>query len=234
MPARTQASSMLGRRFGRVVVREAREYDPQRRDLYLCACDCGTATVLQGKYLRRGMIRSCGCLTRKGNNLRHGATVVGAEYRTTYTSWAGMKGRCLNPRNHKWPLYGGRGIRICDQWRDSFEAFLRDVGPKPSAGYSIDRIDVDGHYEPGNVRWATGSMQSRNKRVTLRLEMGGETLALSDWADRYHVTADLIRLRLRRGWAVAMAITTPVLSNDHGSRPHAESLKYRHPTNEVP
>ena len=82
---------------------------------------------------------------------------------TEYTIWAGMKDRCYRPRNHKYPRYGGRGISVCDRWRDSFEAFLADMGRRPSRGHSIDRINNDGNYEPGNCRWATAIEQVHNR-----------------------------------------------------------------------
>jgi len=95
-----------------------------------------------------------------------------------------MIGRCYRPRNHRYAWYGGRGIRVCDRWRTSFEAFLADVGPRPTPRHSLDRIDNDGDYEPGNVRWATSFEQSRNRRNVKLYTHDGETLTLSEWADR--------------------------------------------------
>lgn len=98
---------------------------------------------------------------------RSGDRIPGGSRTPEYQAWGAMKTRCLNPQSSSWPNYGGRGIKVCDRWMHNFPAFLEDVGPKPGPHYSLDRIDVDGDYEPGNVRWATRTEQNRNRR-TLR------------------------------------------------------------------
>jgi hypothetical protein len=117
-----------------------------------------------GGNLRSGDVRSCGCLQREiiaRRNRTHGHSVRGAET-PTYRSWKAMHTRCTNPNPSTWAHYGGRGIEICERWR-SFESFLEDMGERPE-GTSIDRIDVDGNYEPGNCRWATPTEQRANRR----------------------------------------------------------------------
>ncbi len=99
-------------------------------------------------------------------------------YTSEHKTWAGMKARCLNPNNKFWPNYGGRGITVCDRWLNSFEAFYEDMGPKPSPKHSIDRIDVNGNYEPGNVRWATDSEQMQNVRHNVRVTFQGDDVVL--------------------------------------------------------
>lgn len=161
---------IAGQRFGRLLVLEYLR-TVKKRTHWLCHCDCGTDKVVTGGALRRGITLSCGCLRREQLTARstsHGATVGsmrGGARRPEYTCWGHVVQRCTNEKNRSWPHYGGRGIRICDEWRNSFEAFLEYVGPKPSPSHSIDRINVDGHYEPGNVRWATASEQSSNRRA---------------------------------------------------------------------
>lgn len=126
-----------------------------------------------------------------------------------YQAWVSMIARTSNERWRDYHRYGGRGIRVCGRWRESFEAFYVDVGPRPSPEHSLDRIDVDGHYEPGNVRWATRVEQGRNKRNNRLVTSGGETASLAEWAARVGLRPGTIRMRLERGWPVERALGLP-------------------------
>lgn len=126
----------------------------------------------------------------------------------TYRSWASAKYRCLNPRDSAFHRYGGRGITICDRWRQSFENFLADMGEKPT-GLTLDRINNDGNYEPGNCRWATYVMQNRNRRGTHPLTFAGITAPISEWAEITGIHRMLIGQRVWNGWSVMRALTTP-------------------------
>jgi hypothetical protein len=127
-----------------------------------------------------------------------------------------MTARCYTPSASHYAEYGGRGITVCDAWRASFIAFLADVGPRPTPEHSIDRRDVDGNYEPGNVRWATRDEQHRNQRSNRYLEIDGERLILTDWAKRSPVSAVAIMRRLDAGWSDRDAVFAP--SQNHGDR----------------
>ena len=156
-------NDLLGQRFGRLtVIKRA----PNRgvKVNWLCQCDCGKQSVAFASDLRSGTHQSCGCLqkervTKHSHAQRHtnGGSI-------TYGSWQAMKGRCFNPRVPKYEYYGGRGITVCDRWANSFQAFLDDMGERPSHNHSIDRIDSDGDYTPDNCRWATRAEQSQNQR----------------------------------------------------------------------
>jgi hypothetical protein len=168
-----------------------------------CRCDCGTLLAVRTGTLRAKQ-RSCGCRNFEGH-ITHGH--VGT---TEYTIWLSMKQRCLNPRNKKYHYYGGRGITICPAWIASFEAFLRDVGPRP-AGMTLDRIDNDGPYAPENCRWASRTDQQQNtRRDTQQVEVDGTHVPLSVAAARAGLSRQALRQRLRSGWSLNKALTTPV------------------------
>lgn len=134
-----------------------------------CRCVCGTVIVATRTNLRAGNTRSCGCLQREllaARQRKHGMSRLRHQRprTSTYVTWMAMRTRCSNPRRVDWPLYGGRGVRVCAAWQESFETFLRDMGERPD-GCSLDRIDPNGDYELGNCRWATPAEQRRNQRI---------------------------------------------------------------------
>lgn len=158
-----QLLDITGHKFGRLKVLH-RAGTSNGEATWACICECGKTKNVRGYYLRNGITESCGCLHREISsrvysnlNLTHAMT-NSREYRT----WQSMVQRCCNQKHHAWRNYGGRGITICSRWRESFEAFVGDMGHRPP-GMSIDRIDPDGNYEPGNCRWADPVTQRRNR-----------------------------------------------------------------------
>ena len=148
-----------------------------------------------------GTTRSCGCLLRD-TIVRHGG------YRSAlYKIWHAMLDRCRNPAHQEFRNYGGRGITVCQRWLD-FANFRADMAPR-SRGGMLDRVDVNGIYEPGNCRWATALEQANNRRNNRRLTHNGETLTVATWARRLHVSKNCILYRLQAGWTVARTCTTP-------------------------
>lgn len=170
-----------------------------------CRCACGTLRHVVASTLRRGLSSSCGCRRDERTRLRN--TTHGSTESPEYYIWCGLKGRCLNPRNHKFAEYGGRGITVCERWRNSFEAFLEDMGRRPSPHHSLDRIDNSGHYEPNNCRWATPDQQSNNKRNNRKVFADANLVA----AARLHgLQPQTLYHRLKAGWSIERALLTPV------------------------
>ncbi len=208
---------LSGVRFGFLVAVQ-RDGSMGRRAAWRCKCDCGEVIRARSDRLVGGRKKSCGV------NGHRSIGVGFHDYRLAdldeYKVWSRMKDRCGNPKNHKWADYGGRGIRVCPRWEISFEAFLSDIGPRPSSKHSIDRFpDPNGGYEPGNCRWATAGQQARNKRNSIYLEHNGRRVMLVDLAAEFGLGYDLLAGRLRMGWPLDRALSAPVRPKRANSRP---------------
>lgn len=179
--------------------------------LLRCQCACGTIKLFPFGNVKRGLSKSCGC--ERGDRVRaikitHGDNIRG-RVAPEYRSWSHSIGRCENPTDKSFSAYGGRGISVCKRWRDSYEAFLEDMGRRPSPRHSLDRIEVDGNYEPGNCRWAVKEVQDRNKRTNRWLVVDGERICLTDAARKFGIVRRTLETRLDRGWSVERALKTP-------------------------
>lgn len=168
----------------------------------LCRCDCGTEKVISKYQLANGHTRSCGCLRRDlvtAKNKTHG--MCGTR---TYRIWKSMLARCYQPSMSRFEHYGGRGIKVCARWH-VFENFYADMGKVPG-GMSIDRIDVNGNYDPQNCRWATAKQQARNTTANKRYTYQGKSLCVAEWSDRLGICRDTLLNRIKNGFTPQEAI----------------------------
>jgi hypothetical protein len=221
IPLPRQAKDITGQRFGRLAALGPVGKDRWGCLLWLCRCDCGNLTTAVTSNLISANTRSCGCLVQEGvyaYSRTHGKTKTPTHY-----LWTNIKTRCLNPNYKQFNDYGGRGITLCAAWIDDFAAFHDYVSSLPhfgEKGYSLDRIDNDGNYEPGNLRWATQSEQTRNTRRNRLLTIGDKTLTLVEWAEISGLPYHSILSRLNRGWTPHDAVSKPILSSSR--RPKKE------------
>lgn len=166
-----EAKDLTGKKFGYIKVLDF-AYVKHRQAYWNCVCQCGKKLVINGVSLRTGDTKSCGCM----RNVKHHLTS-----HPLFSVWTNMKCRCNNPNDKSYKHYGGRGIKICDEWLDDFMTFYEwSITNGYKKGLSIDRIDVNGNYEPSNCRWATRSIQANNKRNTLIIDFNGKSYTLSD------------------------------------------------------
>jgi len=186
----------------------------RNRRYWKCRCTCGEEVPVEHYQLLSARTRSCGCFQRElvsamFTGRGHGESTH-AGNTTEYRIWKGIVQRCCNPNDHAFEDYGGRGITICERWRSSYENFLADVGRRPSRDLSIDRIDNNGGYCPGNVHWATMKRQNRNSRQNRLLTFDGITRCIAEWAEITGIASTALYQRIADGWDSEKALTTPV------------------------
>ncbi len=202
---------ITGQRFGRYIVLAFAGIRGRNRTFWKCRCDCGTIKDVSGDSLKSGDTKSCGCLhveTARAQGKSH--RKHGMKDTKEYAIWSAMKRRCnlKTDRAYKW--YGARGIKVCQRWQQSFEAFFSDMGPKPK-GKSMDRIDNNGNYEPGNCRWATWAEQGNNRRGTKLYEFRGEMLPMPAISKLIGISVTTLNQRITKlGWTAERAISTPL------------------------
>ncbi len=195
-----------GRRFNRLTVIGYSHRDSRDgRHYWLCRCDCGGEHLVSRHMLFDGTVKSCGCLRRE-LHFKHGMSET-REFRI----WKAMIRRCTNPNSDKYHNYGGRGIKVCLEWLDSFVAFYEHVGPCPSPQHSIDRFpDRDGDYCPGNIRWASQKEQMRNTNQNRLITIDGRTQCAVDWDAERGFRIGTVSNRLSYGWDPVDAVLTPL------------------------
>lgn len=198
-------TDLTGQVFHRLTVLGIAGYRGHLTD-YFCRCSCDRIVKVLGSSLINGNTRSCGCLHSERTRARmykHGQTST-----SEYHIWAAMIGRCMRPSDAGYGRYGGRGIAVCDRWRD-FSLFFEDLGPRPSPKHSLERLDNNGNYEPLNCKWATRLDQANNTRHNRHLRWNGRELTVAQWARELDVSYPVLRARLCYGWCDECTLTQP-------------------------
>ena len=201
---------ITGQRFNHLVVIKRVPNDAHGIAKWECRCDCGKTTIVRGKNLKTGAVKSCGCLRHNATNKTHNMT-----HTRIYQTWASMKSRCYNPKNRSYKDYGGRGIKVCGEWINNFECFY-DWAVK--SGYSdsltIERINVDGDYCPDNCKWLPKSEQANNRKSCIVISYQGKTQNLSQWCKELGLDYKRVNNRIvKLGMTFEEAITKPVQTN---------------------
>lgn len=203
----SRVHNLVGRVFGKLTVIGYAGSDGQA--LWWCRCECGRITKTHGGNLKNGT-KSCGCVY-DGIFTKHGLTPRKATP-PEFHIWCCMRDRCEREGSKYYRNYGGRGISVCDRWSGEmgFAHFMEDMGSRPTPKHSIDRIDVNGNYEPGNCRWATSVEQCNNKRNNRTMTYNGETLSVAEWSRRTGIRYRTILMRLNLGWPPEDVIHKPL------------------------
>jgi hypothetical protein len=216
--------NLTGRKFGRLEVKALSDHRAKNNKiLWHCVCDCGNETDVLAASLKRMTSQSCGCLRKE--MLSQSKTTHGKSASREMRSYSQMKQRCCNKENKDYAFWGGKGVTICDQWLDSFENFLKDMGERP-ANTTLDRKNNDGNYEPNNCRWATQTEQNRNRSNSKNITINNETKPLYVFADLFGVARTAVSQRINQyGWTIAMALLIPTKQRNQGLGKLAKHVK---------
>lgn len=203
---------LAGKAFGRLKVIKRIGSDNHGQICWECKCVCGNIVIAKSYSLRKGRKKSCGCLRKEISGKR--VLTHGMSKTPEYKAWRNMRDRCYNANDDSFQYYGGRGITVCDEWKNDFMAFFNYIGKKPSPKHSLDRINNDGNYEPGNVRWALPNKQQSNTRYNRKIKLHGITMNITQWSKFSGIKRGAIYDRLNYGWPPAKAIFQPVRKNN--------------------
>ena len=202
---------LSSKKFGRLTVLSFKGRNKQYDSLWECECECGTIKTIRGGVLKNGHTQSCGCLQKERTSsakTTHG--LINNNFKL-YKVWTGIKQRCGNPKSKSYDKYGGRGIAICDVWKDSFPKFHRWAIPNGyKIGLTIERSDVNGNYEPSNCSWILKSNQSKNRTSSVKISFKGKTETASKWSEITGIPSKVITQRVRRGWSSEKTLTTKI------------------------
>lgn len=195
--------NLIGKKFNKLLVIEKCKERNGKKVMWKCVCDCGNIVSVQTYHLTNNKIKSCGCFSRKYINNEISKSI--------YTIWSCMKNRCYSPQHQNYKIYNGKGITICDEWKNDFMSFYYwAINNGYQKGLSIDRIDNKGNYCPQNCRWTTKEQQMRNKTNNKMIKYKNQIKCLAEWCDILNLKYETIQSRFNRGWSIEKTFETPI------------------------
>lgn len=205
-----RVKNIIGQRFNRLVVIEYAGLSNQNQAKWLCRCDCNNEVSVEAGSLKTGNTQSCGCLNRELIRSRKSRLTHGMRNSLEYSTWCSIKRRCYNPNQENYERYGGKGIRMCARWLNSFENFYEDMGPKPTHNHTIERKDSSKDYSPDNCIWLPSRYQSKNRRTVIKIKYQGKEMILKDWARELGMNYITLYYRIiKQGLPPEIAFTKP-------------------------
>lgn len=200
---------LIGKKFNSLTIIKIDSHNKAGHYKLLCKCDCGNEKSIRADRIIKGITKTCGCQNKGYNCCKPNG--YSRKYSNLYSLWNTMRHRCYNPQNEKYKSYGARGITVCEDWKYSFEPFLNwAMANGYKKGLTIDRINVNGNYEPSNCRWTTLLVQARNKTNNRMITYNGETKCLSEWCENLNLNYSAISARLSLGWTIEKSFETPI------------------------
>ena len=210
---------ITGQKFGRLTVIKQYGRSADNRITWLCQCECGNTKIVTGKALRRGETKSCGCYSKEIATLKN--TKHGKRHTRLYRIWLMMKNRCNNPKEKFYHCYGGKGIKVCDEWSKDFMTFYNwSMEHGYNDSLTIDRVNVEKGYSPDNCRWTTLKEQANNKTNNHYITYAGKTQSMMKWAETLGIKYSTLRARINSyKWNIEKAFTTPIRGTEQENKP---------------
>jgi hypothetical protein len=200
--------NIIGKKYNRLtVIEKSKNYK------YLCKCDCGNIKYYKGYDITHEIVKSCGCYHKEIVSKQ--STKHGLSKHPLYKTWHNMRSRCNNPNATKYELYGGKGIKVCNEWNSKFVCFYEwSINNGWEKGLTIERLDSNKNYEPNNCIWANYKTQNNNTTQNHSITFDGKTMNLNQWAEYLNISKKMLSERIRRGWTIKRALTTPNIKKD--------------------
>lgn len=205
---------ITGQKFGKLTaikLDHIKSYSTSTKRYWLCKCKCGNYSIVEQGQLTRGKTKSCGCIQKEYFKTKHNL-----RNSKIYETWSNIKKRCYNARSTRYKWYGAKNIKMCDEWKNDFKTFYDwSINNGYKEPLTIDRIDVNGNYEPNNCRWVDWKQQQQNKNSNINITYKNQTKCIAEWARIFNINRATLQWRIKQGWKIDEALTTPVKTKYH-------------------